>query len=146
MKSRTGLTLIECMIAVLVLSFASTVFAALFPIAMRLRSKSENVTRATMLCQQVIEEARAIPYTSLNYSGMHSGNLIDASPTTSPFSITTIDGLAGQLPQGAGTLTVSNPATDLTQVTVTITWGGEVQNGNSVTASTLIANKAINVQ
>jgi hypothetical protein len=38
---------------------------------------------------------------------------------------------------------VSNPATDLTRVDVTIAWGGLVQNGNSVSATTLIANKAV---
>jgi Tfp pilus assembly protein PilV len=134
------------MIAVLVLSFAVTVFASLCPLALRLRSKSENVTRATTLSQQVIEQVRAIPYTSLNYSGLQANSLIDASPTTSPFSITTVDNLATQLPQGTGTLAISTPSTDLTRVDVTITWGGLVQNGNSVTVSTLIANKAVKAQ
>jgi hypothetical protein len=38
---------------------------------------------------------------------------------------------------------VSTPATDLTQVDVTVSWGGLVQNGNTVTFSTQIANKAV---
>ena len=131
------------MIAVLVLSFAVTVFAALYPISMRVRSKSENVTRATTLCQQVIEQVRAVPYTSLNYSALQGSSLIDASPSTSPFSITTIDGLASKLPQGTGTLALSTPSTDLTRVDVTISWGGVVPQADSVTLSTLIANKVV---
>jgi prepilin-type N-terminal cleavage/methylation domain-containing protein len=145
MKNRPGLTLIEVMIAVLLLSFAVTVFASLYPLAMRLRSKSENTTRATTLCQQKIEQVRAFPYTSLKYSGLQGGGVIDASPASSPFSFTTIDGLATKLPQGTGSLTLSNPGSDpdLTQITVTVTWGGLVQGGNSVTVSTLVANTAV---
>jgi Tfp pilus assembly protein PilV len=143
MKNRSGLSLIECMIAVLVLSFAVTVFAALYPISMRVRSKSENVTRATTLCQQVIEQVRAVPYGSLTYSALQASSLIDTSPSTSPFSITTVDGLASKLPQGTGTLAISTPSTDLTRVDVTISWGGVVPQADSVTLSTLIANKAV---
>lgn len=143
MKNRPGLTLIEVMIAVLVLSFAVAVFAPLYPASMRLRSKAENVTRATTLAQQKLEQVRALPYTSLTYSGLQTNSVIDASPTTSPYSFTSVDSLASKLPQGAGTLTLSTPATDLKQIDVTVTWGGLVQNGNSVTMSTQIANKAV---
>jgi prepilin-type N-terminal cleavage/methylation domain-containing protein len=143
MKNRPGLTLIEVMIAVLILSFAVAVFAPLYPISMRMRSKAENITRATTLAQQKIEQVRALPYTSLTYSLLQSNSVIDASPNSSPYSFTSVDGVASKLPQATGTLTVSTPATDLKQVDVTVTWGGLVQNGNSVTASTLIANKAV---
>jgi type II secretory pathway pseudopilin PulG len=145
MKNRSGMSLIEAMIAVLVLSFAVTVFASLYPLSMRLRSKSENTTRAIVLCQQKIEQVRALPYTSLSYSGLKANSLIDASPTSSPFSITAVDGLASKLPQGAGTVALSTPLgdPDLTRVDVTITWGGLVQGGNSVTTSTMIVNTAV---
>jgi prepilin-type N-terminal cleavage/methylation domain-containing protein len=143
MKNRSGMSLIEVMIAVMILSFAVAVFAPLYPISMRMRSKAENVTRATAMAQQKIEQIRAIPYTSLTYSGLRANSVIDASPTSSPYSFTTTDGLASKLPAGTGTLTVSTPATDLTQVDVTVSWGGLVQNGNTVAFSTQIANKAV---
>jgi hypothetical protein len=110
---------------------------------MQMRSKAENISRATTLAQLTIEQVRATPYTSLNYTALSGGGVIDASPGSSPFSFTTTDSLASKLPQGTGTLTLSNPATDLTRVDVTITWGGLVTNGNTVTASTVIANKAV---
>jgi Tfp pilus assembly protein PilV len=143
MKNRSGLTLVECMISVLVLSFAVTVFAALYPLAMRLRSKSENTTRATTLCQQVIEQVRAIPYASLSSSGLLAYNIIDTTPNASPFSITAAEGLAAKLPQATGTLTLTSSTTDLTQVDVTVSWGGLMPNGDTVTVSTLIVNKAV---
>jgi type IV pilus assembly protein PilV len=143
MKNRSGFTLIEVMIAVLILSFAVAVFAPLYPLSMRMRSKAENVTRATTLAQQKIEQVRALPYSTVTYSGLRANSLIDASPNSSPYSFTTVDGLASKLPEGTGTLTLSTPATDLMQVDVTVTWGGLVQNGNTVTMSTQITNKAV---
>jgi Tfp pilus assembly protein PilV len=143
MKKRSGLSLIEVMIAVMLLSFTVTVFASLFPIAMRLRSKSENVTRATTLAQQKIEQLRAQPYANLNYTALRAANIIDASPTTSPFSFTSVNSLTSSLPEGSGTLTITDAATDLKRVDVTLTWGGLVANGNTVTMTTLIANKEV---
>lgn len=136
------------MIAVLLLSFAVTVFASLYPLAMRLRSKSENTTQATTLCQKKIEQLRAVPFSSLTYSALQSNSIIDATPTSSPFSFTTVDGLASKLPQGTGSITISTAATDavsgaaaLRRVDVTVSWGGAVQGTNSVSVSTMIADK-----
>ncbi len=143
MKKRTGFSLIEAMIAVLVLSFTVTVFASLYPTAARLRSKSENVTQATMLAQKKIEQVRAIPYASLTYTGLQANSIIDASPNSSPYTFTTTDNLAIKLPAPSGTVSISTPSTDLKRVDVTISWGGVIANGNSVTASTLIANKEV---
>lgn len=151
MKNRSGMTFIEVMIAVMVFSFAITVFASLFPLAMRMRSKSENVSQATMIAQQKIEQIRALPYTSLTYTSLRGANVIDASPNTSPFSFTSVDNLAGKLPEPTSSLTVSNVGsgsytTDLKQISVTVSWGGIVTNGNSVTVTTQIANKEARVR
>src|SRR5262249_5268262 len=128
MKNREGFSLIEVMIAVLVLSFTVALFGALYPMSMRLRSKSENVTQATMIAQQKIEQIRSIPYDSLTFSSLRSNNLVDASPTSAPYSFTTIDNLANKLPQPTGTVSISNAGTgthtaDLKLVTVTVSWG-----------------------
>jgi type II secretory pathway pseudopilin PulG len=141
MKHRPGLSLIEVMIAVLVLSFTVAAFGALYPMSMRLRTKSENVSQATLLAHQKIEQVRALPYASLTFTALRAANVIDASPTSSPYSFTSVDNLTSTLPEATGTLTLSTPATDLRKIDVTVSWGGVVQNGNSVTVSTLIANK-----
>jgi prepilin-type N-terminal cleavage/methylation domain-containing protein len=146
MKNRPGLSLIEVMIAVMVFSFAITAFAALYPLAARQRVKSEYVTRAATIAQRKVEQIRALPYSSLNYTSLRGANVIDASPTASPYSFTTIDTLAGKLPQATGTVTLANAGSgsntsDLKRIDVTVTWGGAVANGNTVTVSTTIANK-----
>src|SRR5207245_3647035 len=94
MKNRSGLSLIEVMIAVMVLSFAVATFAPLYPISMRMRSKAENITRASTLAQQKIEQVRALPYTSLTYTGLQANSVVDASPNSSPYSFTSVDGVA----------------------------------------------------
>jgi prepilin-type N-terminal cleavage/methylation domain-containing protein len=144
MKNRPGFSLIELMIAVLLFSFAVTAFASLFPVSMRMRSKSENVTRATTLAQQKIEQLRGRTFADLDYTVLRGANLIDASASTAgPYSFTQVDNLASQLPESTGTLALTDVATDLKQVDVTVTWGGVVANGNSVTVSTQIANKEV---
>jgi prepilin-type N-terminal cleavage/methylation domain-containing protein len=148
MKNRSGMTLIEVMIAVMVFSFAITVFAALYPLSMRMRSKSENVSQATMIAQKKIEQLRALPYTSLTYTSLYGANIIDSSPNSSPYSFTSVDVLSNKLPEPTGTLTLSNAgsggnAADLKEISVTVSWGGVVINGNSVTVTTQIANKEV---
>jgi hypothetical protein len=93
-----------------------------------------------MLAQQKIEQIRALPYESVSYASLRDTGVVDASPTQAPFSFTQVDNLAAQLPQGSGTITISQPATDLRRVDVTVSWGGTVQGNNQVTVSTLIAN------
>ena len=148
MKNRSGLTLIEVMIAVMVFSFAITVFAALFPLSMRMRSKSANVSQATTIAQQKIEQIRALSYDNITFSGLRGANVVDASPTASPYSFTSVDNLAGKLPEPTGTVTVANAGSganvsDLKRIDVTVTWGGIINNGNTVTVTTTISNKEV---
>jgi prepilin-type N-terminal cleavage/methylation domain-containing protein len=149
MKNRSGMTLIEVMIAVMVFSFAITVFASLYPLAMRMRSKSENVTRATAIAQQKIEQIRALPYTSLTFSALRAENVVDASPTSQPWSFTSVDSLSGKLPEASGTISISDAGSgantsDLKRVDITVSWGGIVNNGhNTLTVSTTLSNKEV---
>src|SRR5262249_54094565 len=135
MKNRSGMTLVEVMIAVMVFSFAVTVFASLFPLAMRMRSKSEDYTRATTIAQQKVEQIRALPYTSMTYSALRAENVIDASPTTQPYAFTAVDSLTSKLTQATGTISISNVGsggntTDLKRLDVTVTWVGFKSTGN----------------
>ena len=140
MKRRCGFSLIETMIAVLVLSFTVLVFGAVFPAASRMRWKGENVTRATTIAQQKLEQLRGQGYDGLTSSSLLAAGIVDASPTSSPYSITTASGLGTALPSGTGTLTITDAGTDLKQAQVDITWGGLITQGNSVTLIAYIAN------
>jgi hypothetical protein len=148
MKHKPGFSLIETMIAVMALSFTVLVFGAIFPAASRMRQKSENVARATTLAHQKLEQLRGLDYGSLNRDDLHTAGIIDASPTSSPFSITAASGLASALPQGAGTLAlgeVNGGDPDLTQATVEITWQEANGQDNSVRFITYLANRGIRV-
>jgi hypothetical protein len=134
------------MIAVLALSFTVLVFGAVFPASSRMRSKAENVTRATTLAHQKLEQLRSVSYVDLTYSNLLAAGIIDASPTTSPYSITGVSGLATALPQGTGTLTLTDEATDLKRARVDINWSGIETHGTSVTLVTFVASREDLVQ
>jgi prepilin-type N-terminal cleavage/methylation domain-containing protein len=151
MKNRSGMSLVEVMIAVMLFSFAITVFASLFPMSMRMRAKSEAVSQATAFAQQKIEQIRTLPYTSLTYSALRGANVIDASPTSQPYAFTSVDNLASKLTTPTGTVTVTDAGSgaftaDLKRVDVTVTWGGIAGQNNTVTVSTLLSNKEVKVK
>jgi prepilin-type N-terminal cleavage/methylation domain-containing protein len=141
MRNRRGFSLIETMIAVMALSFIVMVFGAVVPTATRMRHKAENITRATMLAHQKLEQLRGVGYTNLTPANLLAAGMIDATPDTSPYSITGVSGLASELPDGSGTLTITDEATDLKRARVDITWGGIITQGNSVALVTFIANR-----
>jgi prepilin-type N-terminal cleavage/methylation domain-containing protein len=141
MKKHPGFSLLEVMVAALILALTATAFAALYPQAHQLRSRAENMTRATMLAQHKIEQLRNLAFTDLNYEALRVANVIDASPTSSPYTFTEIDSLTNDLPQGSGTLTIVEQEENLVRVDVTVSWDGAVSSATSVTTSTYIANK-----
>jgi len=140
MKKRRGFSLIETMIAVLALSFIVLCFGAAFPTASRLRSKAEYITLATTLAQQKLEQIRSVKFADLTYSGLRTAAIIDVSPTSAPYSITTASGLASALPGGAGTVTITDEATGLKRARVDISWTDAVSTGNSVALVSFIAD------
>jgi prepilin-type N-terminal cleavage/methylation domain-containing protein len=146
MRRRAGFSLIETMIAVLVLSFIVLVFGAVFPTAASMRYKAENVTRATTLAHQTLEQLRGLGYANLGYSALAAASAIDASPSNGPYAITGVRGLATALPGGAGTLTITDEATDLKRARVDITWSGINSSGSTASFVTFIANKDVLVQ
>jgi Tfp pilus assembly protein PilV len=148
MKLRRGFSLIETMIAVFALSFTVLVFGAVFPTGSRLRQKGSDVTTATILAQQKLEQVRGISFNNLTYSNLLAAGFIDSGRTSSPYTITGVSGLASVLPSGTGTLAITDASADLKQATVTITWGGVLNqnSSNTVTLVTYIASLADSVQ
>jgi prepilin-type N-terminal cleavage/methylation domain-containing protein len=132
MRHRRGFSLIETMIAVMALSFIVLCFGAVFPTASRLRSKGGNVTLATTLAHQKVEQLRGMKFADLTYSGLYAAGIIDASPPQSPFSISTASGLTTALTGGSGTLTLTDESTGLKRARVDISWSDAVSAVNSV--------------
>jgi prepilin-type N-terminal cleavage/methylation domain-containing protein len=146
MRCRRGFSLIETMIAAMVLGFVVLVFGASFPTAARQRYKAENITTATMLAHQTLELLRGAGYAGLNYADLLAAGAVDASTGASPYSITTVRGLASALRGGSGTLTITDESADLKRARVDITWSGITNQGNSVSLVTFIGNKANLIQ
>lgn len=152
MRKRSGFTLIEVMVAVLLFGLTVTAFGAIFPMSHQMRYKSENVTRATTLAQQKVEQLRALPYQYLEFDALRVANAIDdvadasSDPDVQKYVFTDVDRLPDKLHQGAGTLTITDLLPDLRRVDVTVTWSDRVAQGNSVTVTTYIANKEIYVK
>jgi hypothetical protein len=62
-----------------------------------------------------------------------------------------VDNLASKLPEPTSSLSISNVGSgsytaDLKQISVTVSWGGVITNGNTVTVTTQIANKEARVR
>src|SRR5262245_18908809 len=67
-----GMTMIELMMALVVLSIGLLGIAAIFPTGRRFTVRDRMVTAATDLAEQKFEELRTLPYSDVNLTiGMH---------------------------------------------------------------------------
>ena len=110
-----GVTLVELMVAMLLLTVALVVLAVSFPYAMYGVVSGGYQTTATLLAQQVIEQAKNTDYANLSSVATAGGAFVGpvvAGPTGSQ---TTYDGFSKQVTVAAG-----SPTAATTTVTVTI--------------------------
>jgi Tfp pilus assembly protein PilV len=162
MKRRTarrGLTLVEIMVGFFVLSLTVVCASALFPASAFLRERSGGYSRAAAIAQQKLDQIRRIPAEQLTYNGLVAAQMIDQGSGNQPFSFTSRDGLAQQLIQGSGTLTVEfvdrqpgptnvavgagSPEMDLAIVRVAITWVDARSMRQRLETETEVASKAV---
>ncbi|HSB80717.1 MAG TPA: hypothetical protein VLM91_18195 [Candidatus Methylomirabilis sp.] len=131
-----GLTLIEFLIATSIMAFAALGVAGMFPAAFHSVIVGGQVTKATVLAQEMVDMIRNEPFDLLvsRYNGFDSRTLTATCPLT---GVDLNDnkkkwkcdllGDGGQttgrgIPGGYGIVTVTAPLTDLLQVTVTVFW------------------------
>jgi prepilin-type N-terminal cleavage/methylation domain-containing protein len=148
-RVRPGFSLVEVLVAMTLFSIATLVFAALFPAAARTSRMNNNYAQAVSLAQHKIDQLRAVGYGRLNYTDLLAAGIIDASPVTSPYRFDqqsvadTADDLANFFPSDTSSIAITDEATDLRRVTVTLNWNGinnETQSG-SVQLVALIAKE-----
>lgn len=116
-----GFTLIEIMLAVFVLALTGLVFAATVPTSQISRIKAAHTTYAINLAKQTIEEKRSAGYASL---------LPGTTEVTVP----------ADLPGATQTTSITQYATNVKKVEVTIVWSGYRQVGGTITLTTLISD------
>ncbi len=138
---RPGYTLVEVMISIGLLAMAATMFTAMMPMAFRGAQMTGNYQQASSLIQHKIDELRAVGYGRLTYSELQAAGIIDASPTTAPFSFAGVDSLNSIFVSATGTISLADFDANTKQVTVTLTWNGSpVKQGNgTLTAQALVA-------
>lgn len=116
-----GFTLIEVLLAIMVLMFTALIFTAAFPTSQISRIKAVHRTYAIGLAQQTLEEKR-----SAGYSGV-----IPGEPTIS---------VPAELPGAQQTTTISQFGSNTRKVEVMVTWSGYRRVGGSITLATLISD------
>ena len=158
-----GLTLIEFLFAVSVFAITGLGVAGMFPAAFRSVVVGGQVTKATILAQEMADMIRADTFTNVSaYINTDTRNAITCPtlPTTdctnklkwkNDLSATTAQSTGQGLPSGYGTVvvvcvnadgttnTTSPCPTDLRKVTVTVTWDRQGQGSRSVSLVSYVA-------
>jgi prepilin-type N-terminal cleavage/methylation domain-containing protein len=143
-RRKPGYTLIEVLVSLFVVSMGAIMYTSMLPMAAKGSRMVGNYQQASSLVQHKIDQLRAVGYGRLDYTDLLASlDIIDAAPTSSPYSFTTVDGLSSIYPGATGTIAISTYAANIKQVTVTLTWAGSPlkQDTGSISAVALIANQ-----
>lgn len=145
-KTVRGFSLIEVLFAIFLASICAMILAASMPVANNSRARADLYNKATSLAQKQLEAISGLGYANATPAQLESFNLIDsATPVgtnTYSFSnvdIAQLDNPAQVLPNGSGTVEVSQVDLDLRKVVVTVNWVDRGRN-RSLKLGTLIAN------
>jgi prepilin-type N-terminal cleavage/methylation domain-containing protein len=112
-RNDRGITLIEVMIAIVVLSVGVLAVGQLFPAGSRSQVNARMTTTASYLAQEQLEELECVAFTDPSLSaGRH------------PVSGTAPAGTNGQYGRSYEVTTMSAPLANLKRVTVTVEWAG----------------------
>jgi prepilin-type N-terminal cleavage/methylation domain-containing protein len=143
-RSRGGFTLLEVMIAIMVLATCAVMFAGSAVVSQRAAHVNSQYSQAISLCQHKIDQLRAVGFGRLNYEELNDAGIIDDFPTTSPYSFLAADEVTQYLPDpSVCRVSVTNTADpSVMNVTVTVTWKNARHRAktSSVSLSAQIAN------
>jgi hypothetical protein len=140
----------EVTLSLIIFTMMTLMVGAVLPIAVRGAKHGGNYNQAAALAQRKIDQLRVAGYSRLFDNGggtalskLSAQNVVDAQNSSGVFDFTTEDNLTGSSgyfpPGSAGTITVADgyngvPAGNVAQVTVTITWTGNVPGTYSASA------------
>ena len=143
-RRRRGMTLIEIMLGVFVLSMTIVTTTAMFSSSALLRNRSGSYSRAATTLNRKLEQIRKLDADSITVSGLQTLGIIDApSGEGSSYSFNAIDSLSSSFVQPSSTLTLSGVGSDLVQVSVSLSWRGYRGKQETVSATTYVADKTV---
>ena len=125
LKSEKGVGLIEIIIAMLIFAIGITAAIRTLPVSNAATSRANNLTKATNLAQQKIEELMGTPF---NNADLTAGTHNDQDNPLERIFTRTWD------------VTDNTPVTDMKTVTVTVTYLSG-SNDNAVTLSTYLTSR-----
>lgn len=142
-RRSAGFTLIEVMIAVLVLGLGLLGFALLQTMSVRFAQSANQRTQATNLSYEMLDQMRTNRIAAANYSGSYSATATGCTPgaAVSPASYRTVWQCRLQSELGAGSAATVTYVAGV--ATVNITWGDERWNdaNNDGTVSAAESNR-----
>jgi type IV pilus assembly protein PilV len=128
MKERSGFTLIEVMIALTILAVGLLALATMQIVSIRSNAFSTEMTYATMLAQDRLEQLRNTPYESIPpTSGTPDTEVVDATETSKgmPYTI-------------ERTVDDNTPATDMKRITLVVLWTGAPAGPDKTSGQTTV--------
>jgi len=133
---------VDLIATLFILAITGLIFSSTFSAGFACLGQSKEYKVASAIAQQKMEQLRTMNYESLDQPLLLSAGAIDADPTTSPYSFTQVDNVAGKLRQGTGTLRIETVSADVKRVRITVSWMSRTGNPQrSVQVSTLFADK-----
>lgn len=145
-KRSQGFSLAEVVFAIFLLSIVASIMAATLPLANSSRARADMLNKATFVAQKEMESLRNIGYVNLNSTQLFANGLIDstAANANGSWNFTNVDQGSGDsparvLPSGTGTVAITQVASDLRSITVTVNWTERGRN-RSVQFSSYVGN------
>jgi prepilin-type N-terminal cleavage/methylation domain-containing protein len=124
--SNKGVGLVEIIIAMLIFAVGITAALKTLPESNRATSRSRNLTTATNLAQQKVEELMGVPYSNAD---LNAGNHTDSENPINTIYNRVWD------------VTDDSPVTNMKLVIVTVTYESGDSEDNSVTLTTYLTSR-----
>ncbi len=140
-NKKGGFTLVEAMVAMIIIASAAGVFFALMPMSFKTGKMVGSYQQASSLLQHKVDQMRGVGYGRLTYAELRDAGIIDASPSSQPFSFKNVDGLSTLYASPTATIQVTDFTESIKRVTVTLVWTGSAmqQGRGDMTVTALIA-------
>lgn len=140
-NKRSGFSLVEAAIAMMIVAAAAGVFFALMPMSFKTGKMVGSYQQASSLLQHKVDQMRGVGYGRLTYDELKDAGIIDASPSSQPYSFKNVDGLTSIYSVPTATIRITDFSTSIKRVTVTLVWtGSSMQQGRGdMTVTALIA-------